>query len=77
MAVKRLSISFDEVLAETVARRAGESDQAVSAWLAEAALRRVQQEELLAAVADFEAEHGPVTAKELGAARRRLGIPST
>jgi hypothetical protein len=72
--VKRLSISLDSELADLVQSRAEASSEAVSAWLAEAARRRVRQDELLAAVHDFEREHGVISEKELTASRRRLGI---
>ena len=74
MAVKRFSISFDVDLAGVVQRNAGESNEAVSAWLAEAARRRVRQDELLGAIQDFEHEHGAITEKELAASRGRLGV---
>ena len=74
MAVKRFSISFDTDLATVVQRSADESSEAVSAWLAEAARRRVRQDELLGAIDDFEHEEGAITHKELTAARRRLGL---
>lgn len=74
MAVKRFSISFDADLATVVQRRADESSEAVSAWLAEAARRRVRQDEMLGAIQDFEHEHGAITERELSAAQRRLGL---
>ncbi len=74
MPAKRFSISIDSDLADVVVVRAGESSEGVSAWLAEAARRRIRQDELLVAVADFEREHGEITEKELAASRRRLGI---
>jgi hypothetical protein len=74
MTVKRLSISLDSELADLVQSRAEASSEAVSAWLAEAARRRVRQDELLAAVRDFENERGAISEKELTASRRRLGI---
>ena len=74
MTVKRFSISFDEDLANVVQRQAEGSSEGVSAWLAEAARRRVQQDYLFEAVTDFEREHGAFTEKELAASRRRLGL---
>lgn len=74
MAVKRFSISFDADLATVVQRCADDSSEAVSAWLAEAARRRVRQDEMLGAIQDFEHEHGAITERELGAAQRRLGL---
>lgn len=77
MAVKRFSISFDAELAGVVQRRAGESGEAVSAWLAEAARRRVRQDALMGTIQDFEDEHGVITEKELAASRRRLGVAAS
>lgn len=74
MTVKRFSISIDADLADVVQRRAEESSEAVSAWLAEAARRRVRQDELLGAILDFEDEHGKITDRELAVSRRRLGL---
>ena len=74
MAVKRFSISFEAELAGVVQRSAGESSEPVSAWLAEAARRRVRQDALMGAIQDFEDEHGVITDKELNASRRRLGV---
>ena len=72
MTVKRFSISLDEDLARVVQHHAEGSSEGVSAWLAEAARRRVQQDHLLEAVTGFEREHGAFTEKELAASRRRL-----
>ena len=66
MSVKRFSISLDAELAGVVQRSAGESSEAVSAWLAEAARRRVRQDALMGAIQDFEDEHGVITEKERG-----------
>ena len=74
MAVKRFSISFEAELAGVVQRSAGESSEAVSAWLAEAARRRVRQDALMGAIQDYEDEHGVITDKEMTASRRRLGV---
>lgn len=74
MAVRRFSVSFDEDLAAEVQAAAQGSRQSVSAWLAEAAHRRLKSDGLLAVVADWEAEHGEITEEELEAARRELGL---
>ena len=42
MTVRRFSISFDEPLAEAVTSSAESSNEALSAWLAEAALVRAR-----------------------------------
>jgi hypothetical protein len=74
MSVKRFSISFDEGLAERVQTSAGEANQPLSVWLAEAARQRVTQEALLEASADYQSEFGTFTPAEMEASRRRLGL---
>jgi hypothetical protein len=46
----------------------------VSAWMTAAARRALKLREGLAAVAEWEGEHGALTREELDAARRRIGI---
>jgi hypothetical protein len=70
MTVARLAVSFDEDLARAVRRAAGK--EPTSAWLADAARRKLRAEGLLRAVATWEAEHGELTEGELRAAARRL-----
>jgi hypothetical protein len=70
MTVARLAISFDEDLARDVRRAAGK--QPTSAWLADAARRKLRAEGLMKAVASWEAEHGALTEAELRAASRAL-----
>lgn len=72
--MERFGVSFDEDLAAEVRAAAQDAGQAVSAWLAEAARRRLARDGLLAVVADWEAEHGPLTPEERVAARRELGL---
>ncbi len=45
----------------------------VSAWMTAAARRALRVRSGLAAVAEWEADNGPLTAEELDAARRRAG----
>ncbi len=44
----------------------------VSAWMTEAARRVLLVRDGLAAVAEWESEHGPLTAAEMATARRRV-----
>ena len=74
MAVQRFGVSFNEELAAKVQAAAKAAGQPVSTWLAEAARRRLNSDGLLAAVADWEAEHGEITEEELAAARHELGL---
>ena len=46
----------------------------VSAWMTAAARRELRLRDGLAAVAEWEAEHGPLTDEELTAARRRVSL---
>ena len=73
MKVDRWSISLDPGLGDAVraaARRAGTS---LSAWLGEAAAARLRSEALADWLADWQAEHGEITADELARARAELG----
>lgn len=47
-----------------------EADGNVSAWLAQAAARELRRSALRAALAEFEAENGPITEAEMAEARR-------
>jgi hypothetical protein len=69
----KLAITVDpEVYAQVIA--AAEADGiSVSAWMTAAARRELRLRDGLAAVAEWEAEHGPLTAEELAAAGRRAG----
>jgi hypothetical protein len=69
MTVTRLAISFDRELARAVRRAA--RGQATSAWLADAARRKLRTQGLLEVVREWEAEHGEITEEELRAAARR------
>lgn len=69
MTVARLAISFDQELAREVRKAAGK--QPTSAWLADAARRKLRAEGLLRVVGEWEADHGVLTAAELGATERK------
>jgi len=72
MAVERVTISLEAELAETV-REAAEADaQNLSAWLADAARRRLVSRGLRDVLAEWEAEHGAFSEDELAAARARI-----
>jgi alkylhydroperoxidase family enzyme len=72
MAVKKLSIALDPDVADAAASAAEISGQSLSAWLNDAARTRLRVEDGLAAVAEWEAEQGPLTAEERAAADRQL-----
>jgi hypothetical protein len=69
MTVARFAISFDPALARAVRRAAG--NQPTSAWLADAARRKLRSQGLLKVVRDWETEQGAITKAELRAAARR------
>lgn len=69
MTVARFAISFDKELAKLVRRSA--ANEPTSAWLADAARRKLRAEGLLEVVADWERVHGALTAAELRSAARR------
>ena len=69
----KLAITVDpEVYAQVIAAAEAEG-VSVSAWMTSAARRELRLRDGLAAVAEWEAEHGALTEEELAAARRRLG----
>ena len=71
----KLAITVDpDVHAGVVAAAAAEG-VSVSAWMTEAARGALRVREGLAAVGEWEAEHGPLTDEELAAARRRVAGP--
>jgi hypothetical protein len=68
----KLAITVDpDVHAGVVAAAAAEG-VSVSAWMTEAARRALVVRDGLAAVAEWERQHGALTAAELDAARERL-----
>ena len=72
MAVKKLSIALDPDVADAAASAAEISGQSLSAWLNDAARTRLRVEDGVAAVVEWEAEQGPLTAEERTAADRQL-----
>jgi hypothetical protein len=70
MTVARLAISFDPELAREVRRSAGR--EPVSAWLADAARRKLRAEGLLDVVRDWESLHGEISDEERRTVDRKL-----
>lgn len=70
--VERLTVSLDAELAAAVRAAADEDALTTSAWLADAARRRLAARDLAGVIADWEAIHGELTPDELAAARQRL-----
>lgn len=72
MAVERLTVSLDAELAAAVREAADEDALNVSAWLADAARRRLATRGLAEVIAEWEALHGEFSQAELEEARQRL-----
>jgi hypothetical protein len=68
----KLAITVDPDVHAQVVAAAHEEGVSVSAWMTTAARRALRIRDGLAAVAEWEAEIGPLTDEELQAARRRM-----
>lgn len=75
MKVEKLSVSMDPRLGDNIRAAAARAEVSLSTWLAQAAASRLRQETLAELLADWQAEHGPITAAELARARAELGYP--
>ena len=69
----KLAITVDPEVHERVVAAAAAEGVSVSAWMTAAARHALKLQDGLAAVAEWEAEHGAFTEEELDAARRRVG----
>ncbi|MEO8904455.1 MAG: hypothetical protein ABI488_18940 [Polyangiaceae bacterium] len=69
----KLAVTVDADVHSKVLAAAEAEGKSVSAWITEAARRALLLRDGLAAVAEWEAEHGALTAAELAAARSRVG----
>ena len=74
--VDKMSISLDPELGDAVRSAAAQAGKPVSSWLAEAAASKLRAEALAEFLADWEAEHGVLTAAEIARAERELGLAS-
>lgn len=68
----KLAITVDADVHDRVLDAAAAEGLSVSAWMTRAARRALLVRDGLAAVADWEAEHGLLTEAELAAARQRV-----
>ena len=68
MTVTKLSVALDERVAAAARVAATREGISLSAWLSRAAELAVRVDEGLRAVAEWEAEHSPITAAERAAA---------
>lgn len=68
----KIAISVAADVHARIKQAAAEDGVSVSAWMTESARRRLRVRNGLAAVAEWEAEHGAFTEGEMAAARRRV-----
>jgi hypothetical protein len=68
----KLAITVDANVHEKLVAAAAEEGVSVSAWMTGAARSALRVRDGLAAVAEWEAERGPLTEVELAAARQRV-----
>ena len=68
----KLAITVDPDVRDGVLEAAEAEGVSVSAWMTNAARRALLARDGLAAIAEWEAEHGAFTDAELAAARRRV-----
>ena len=68
----KLAITVDPDVYEQVLEAAKAEGSSVSAWMTAAARRALAVRDGLAAVAEWEVEHGQLTEAELEAARKRV-----
>lgn len=68
----KLAITVDPDVHARVVEAAAAEGVSVSAWMTSAARRALLVRDGLAAVAEWEVEHGPLTDAELAAARGRV-----
>lgn len=69
---RKLAITVDADVHARVVRAARKKKVSISAWLTEAARRSLRVGDGLAAVAEWEEEHGAFTEAELEEARRQV-----
>jgi hypothetical protein len=69
---RKLAITVDADVHASVVHAARTKKVSISAWLTEAARRSLRIGDGLAAVAEWEAEHGAFSDEELEAARRQV-----
>jgi hypothetical protein len=72
--VDKLSVSFDADLGDEVRSAAERAGKPVSSWLAEAAAAKLRSEALAEFLANWEREHGALSAEEIAEAEHELGL---
>jgi hypothetical protein len=68
----KLAITVDADVHAKVVRAASREHKSISAWMTDAARRALLVRDGLAAVAEWEADHGALSATELEAAHKRV-----
>jgi hypothetical protein len=68
----KLAITIDPGVYESILAAAARDRVSVSAWMTTAAREALQRRAGLAAVAQWEKQHGRLTAEEMNEARRRV-----
>ena len=68
----KMAITVDPTVHAQVVAAAADEGLSVSAWMTEAARRALIVRNGLAAVAEWEAEHGALTSEEMAAARSNV-----
>jgi hypothetical protein len=68
----KLAITIDPEVHEKILAAAAREKVSVSAWMTRAAREALQRRAGLAAVAEWERQHGSLTAEEMEEARRRV-----
>lgn len=72
----KLAITVDRDVHAKILSAVEAEGSSISAWITAAARQALRVREGLAAVAEWEAEHGALTEEELSAARQRLNQSS-
>ncbi len=70
----KLAITIDPAVHESVLAAAASQGLSVSAWMTMAARETLLRQAGLAAVEQWEKQHGRFTAEEMDEARRRVGV---
>jgi hypothetical protein len=68
----KLAITVDPDVHEEILRAAARDGVSVSAWMTTAAREALQRRAGLAAIAEWEKQHGRLTAEEMNEARRNV-----
>lgn len=76
MAAQKLSVALEQPIFQAARHAAKRRGMSLSAWLNEASRNALAVEDGLTAVAEWEAEHGQLTAADLAVADMALDAPA-